>query len=56
MIKEHSPVIVLILQDTIIFHILHTKLSVPYAVCIHALATHSTGDTHWCLQECFLLH
>lgn len=44
--KEHAPVSILILQDTITIHILHTKFSVRYAVCIHALATHSIGDTH----------
>jgi len=46
MIKEHTPVSILILQDTITFHILHTKISVCYAVCIHALATQSIGDKH----------
>jgi len=46
MIKEHTPVAILILQDTITVHLFRTKLSVCYAVCIHALATHSIGDKH----------
>jgi len=46
MIKERTPVSILIPQYTVTVHILHTKLSVRYAVCIHALATYSIGDTH----------
>ena len=41
-----APVSVLIFQDKYTIHILHTKLSVYYAVCIHTLATHSIGDTY----------
>jgi len=46
MIKEHTPISILILQDTITVHILHTKLSVHNVLCIHALASHSIGDKH----------
>lgn len=46
MIKEHTPVSILILQDTITVHILHTKINVHYTVCIRALATHSMGEAH----------